>query len=229
MELKNFTYLFLLIISLAVPLVLSFDKRKQFDKKIRYILPAILITAVFFLIWDINFTRSGIWSFNMEYTLGINLWSLPVEEWLFFPVVLYGCIFIYEIVKINLEKQDYTKLFVAISVAIIVGFGLISFYFKDKAYTFMAFLLPAVFMGYTIFRNLLQPNITHVYITYFFSLLPLLFIYGILAALPLVEYHPDHILGIRIVHIPVEDFAFFFLMILMVTTIYEFLKLRKFY
>lgn len=229
MELKNFIYVFLMLISLALPLVQSFDKRKQFGSKIKYILPAIFITSLFFLIWDINYTRSGIWAFNTEYILGVKLLSLPIEEWLFFPVVLYCCTFIYEIVKTDLQKYEYTKLFLAISVALIVGFALMSFYFKEKAYTFMVFLLPAVFLGYTIFRNLLQPNITHFYLSYFFSLIPFLIIYGILASLPLVEYNHEHILGIRIFHIPVEDFVFFFLMILMVTTIYEFLKLRKFY
>jgi lycopene cyclase domain-containing protein len=56
-----------------------------------------------------------------------------------------------------------------------------------------------------------------------------LIIYGILAALPLVKYNPEHILNIRILNIPIEDFPYFFLLLLMNITIYEFLKERKFY
>ena len=229
MELKNFTYLGLLIISLSVPLIQSFDKRKQLGSKIKYILPAIFITSAFFLIWDINFTRSGIWSFHTEYTLGLPLKSLPIEEWLFFPVVLYCCIFIYEIVKVDLKKYDYPKTALLVSLLLITAFALISFYYKARLYTFLAFLLPSVFLAYILLRNLLQSYLTKFYFSYLFSLIPFLIVYGFLAALPLVDYHPDHVLGIRMLNIPIEDFTYFFLMILMVITIYEFLKEKRFY
>lgn len=229
MEFKNFTYLGLLIISLSVPLVQSFDKRKQLGSKIKYILPAIFITSFFFLIWDINFTRYGIWSFHLEYTLGKTIKGLPVEEWLFFPVVLYCCTFIYEIVKVDLEKYDYPKISFIVSLLLITAFTIISFYFKHRSYTFLAFLMPSIFLAYILLRKLLNPYLTKFYFCYLFSLIPFLIIYGILAALPLVDYHPDHILGLRIVNIPIEDFTYFFLMILMVITIYEFLTERRFY
>lgn len=229
MELKNFIYLGLLIISLSVPLIQSFDKRKQLGSKMKYILPAIFITSIFFLVWDINFTRYGIWSFHLEYTLGKTMKGLPVEEWLFFPVVLYCCVFIYEIVKVDLERYEYPKISLLISLLLIIVLGLTSLYFKHRLYTFLAFLLPSVFLGYILLRNLLKPTLTKFYFCYLFSLIPFLIVYGILAALPLVDYHQDHILGIRILNIPIEDFTYFFLMILMVITIYEYLKEKKFY
>lgn len=229
MEFKNFTYLGLLIISLSVPLVQSFDKRKQLGSKIKYILPAIFITSFFFLVWDINFTRYAIWSFRLEYTLGKTIKGLPMEEWLFFPVVLYCCTFIYEIVKVDLKKYEYPKSSLTVSLVLITVFAIISFYFKHRLYTFLAFLLPSVFLAYILLRNLLKPFLTKFYFSYLFSLIPFLIVYGILAALPLVDYHPDHILGLRILNIPIEDFTYFFLMILMVITIYEYLHQKKFY
>lgn len=229
MELKNFTYLLLLIISISVPLWQSFDKRKQYSQKIQYILPAILLTAAFFLIWDINFTQAKIWTFNTEYTLGKEIKGLPIEEWFFFLVVPYCCIFIYEIVKVDLEKYEYPNFFLALSLVLIVGFALIGYFYRLRLYTFLGFLLPAVYLGYTVFRNQFKHHITKFYFAYFISLIPFLIIYGILAALPLVEYHPEHILNIRIFNIPVEDFPYFFLLLLMNITIYEFLKERKFY
>lgn len=229
MELKNFTYLLLLIASISVPLWQSFDKRKQYSQKIQYILPAILITAAFFVIWDIYFTEAKIWNFNTEYTLGKNIKSLPVEEWLFFLVVPYCCIFIYEIVKVDLEKFEYPNFFLALSLVLILGFALIGYFFRHRLYTLMAFLIPAVYLGYTVFRNQFKHHLTKFYFSYFISLIPLLIVYGILASLPLVEYDAAHILNIRVVNIPVEDFTYFFLMLLMAITIYEFLKERKFY
>ena len=229
MEFKNFTYLILLIASISVPLIQSFDKRKQYAKKIKYILPAILITAIFFLIWDINFTGARIWSFHTEYTLGKNIKGLPIEEWLFFLVVPYCCIFIYEIVKVDLEKYEYPNFFLVLSLVLIIGFGLISYFFRHQSYTFFAFMLPSIYLAYTVFRNRFRQYLTKFYFSYFISLIPLLIVYGILASLPLVEYNPAHILNIRVLNIPVEDFTYFFLMLLMSITIYEFLKERRYY
>ena len=229
MELKNFTYLLLLIISISVPLWQSFDKRKQYSQKIQYILPAILITAAFFLIWDINFTQAKIWTFNTEYTLGKTIKGLPIEEWLFFLVVPYCCIFIYEIVKVDLEKFEYPNFFLALSLVLIVWFALTGYFHRHRLYTFLGFLLPAVYLGYTVFRNQFKPHITKFYFGYFISLVPFFIVNGILTSLPVVEYHPDHILNIRAFSIPVEDFSYFFLLLLMSITIYEFLKERRFY
>lgn len=229
MELKNFTYLILMIVSISVPLAQSFQTKKQYKNKIKYIIPAILITSAFFLIWDINFTEAKIWSFNSEYTIGTNIKGLPIEEWLFFLVVPYCCVFIYEIVKVDLEKYEFANFFTVLSLFLIVAFGLISYFYRHQLYTFLAFLLPSVYLAYIVFRNQFKQHITKFYFCYFFSLIPLLIVYGILASLPLVEYNPAHILNIRIINIPVEDFTYFFLMLLMVITIYERLKESKYY
>lgn len=229
MELENFTYLFLLMVALAVPLWQSFNKSWQYGQKILYILPAILISAVFFIIWDINFTAANIWTFNEEYTLGKSFKGLPIEELLFFMVVPYGCIFIYEMVKIKLERYQTDNMFLAISLFMIVGLALVAYLFRHLIYTFMAFLLPAIYLAYTVFRNKFKHHITQFYFAYFISLLPLLIVDGILSALPIVEYNTEHILNVRILRIPIENFTYFFLLLLMNTTIYEFLKERKFY
>ncbi|HET6558587.1 MAG TPA: lycopene cyclase domain-containing protein [Prolixibacteraceae bacterium] len=229
MELTNFFYLALIIVLIAVSLVKSFDKSMQLGKKFKYLLPAIVITSAFFLIWDINFTNAHIWTFNSAYTLGKEIKGLPIEEWLFVPAILYCIVFVYELVKVKITRYEYTKPLLALSLVVIVGFALISYFFRQQIYTFTAFLFSAVYLGYAVFRNLLKQNITSFYISYVVLLIPFLILYGVLTSLPLVEYHPAGILNIRVLNIPVENFAFFFLMLLMSTTIYEFLKVRKFY
>jgi lycopene cyclase domain-containing protein len=229
MELKNFTYLIVLIATIAFPLVLSFDKKVQFYKNLKYVLPAILITATLFWIWDIRFTRGGVWSFNTEYTLGKEYFGLPVEEWLFFVVVPYSCTFIYEVLKFYLKDYEYANPFLAFSLILIVAFGLITYFFRQQVYTFVTFLFSTIYLAYTVFRNKFKPHITKFYFAYLVSLVPLLMVDGILTSVPVVEYHPATILNIRIFHIPVEDFFYFFLMMLMVTTIYENLKENHYY
>lgn len=229
MEFKNFTYLIILIATIAVPLSLSFEKKVQFYKNLKYIFPAILITAALFWIWDIKFTKGGVWLFNTEYTLGKQYLSLPIEEWLFFIVVPYSCVFIYEVLKYYLKKYEYANPFLAFSLVLIIAFGLITYFSRQQVYTFMTFLFSTIYLTYTVFRNKFKSHITKFYFAYFVSLIPLLIIDGILTSIPVVEYHPATILNIRILNIPVEDFSFFFLMMLMVITIYENLKESRYY
>lgn len=229
MELKNFIYLALILVTIALPLVKSFDISMQLGKKIKYMLPAVVITSAFFLIWDVNFAQARIWTFNSAYTLGKEIKGLPIEEWLFIPIILYGSIVVYEKVKVKLAGYDYTKPLLALSLLLIVGFALMGYFFRHQIYTFTVFVFSAVYLGYAVFRNLLKQNITSFYFSYLILLIPFLILYGLLTSLPLVEYHPAGILNIRVLTIPVEDFVFFFLMFLMGTTIYEFLKTRKFY
>jgi lycopene cyclase domain-containing protein len=229
MEFKNLAYLIILIATIAVPLALSFDKKVQYYKNLKYILPAIVLTGAIFIMWDINFTRLRIWGFNPEYLIGKDLAGLPIEEWLFFIVIPYSCIFIYEVLKFYLKKYEYANPFLAFSLFLIVGFSLIAYFFSYQSYNFLTFLFSDVYLTYTFFRNRFKQHITKFYFAYFVSLVPFILVNGFLTSLPIVEYNSAYILNIRILNIPLEDFSYFFLLFLMVTTIYEYLKERKFY
>ena len=229
MDLKNYTYLIILIASLAAPLALSFDKKVQYFKNLKYILPAILITAIFFWIWDVRFTASGVWSFNPQYIIGAKIYDMPIEEWLFFIVIPYCCVFIYEVLKAYLENHDYPVFFKRFSLFLVGLFAAVSYFFNNLDYTLVTFLFSAVYLAYTVFRNKFNPYYTWFYFAYFVSLIPFLVVNGLLTSLPIVEYNSSHILNIRIMDIPVEDFSYLFLMLLMVITIYESLKESKFY
>jgi lycopene cyclase domain-containing protein len=229
MGINHFTYLILLVGSIAVPLFLSFDKKLQYVKNLKYILPAIFITAIVFWVWDIGFTKAGVWSFNREFTLGINLVGMPLEEWLFFIVVPYCCLFIYEVLKFYLSKQEYPAFFQALSLFLVVGFALMAYFFRQLGYTFVASLFSSLYLGFIVFRGKFKPHMTKFYFAYFVSIVPFMVVNGTLTSLPVVEYNPAHILNIRVVDIPIEDFSYLFLMLLMAITIYETLKERRLY
>ena len=143
MKFQQFTYLILLFGSLLVPAILSFDKKVQFYKKLKYVMPGILITAIFFWTWDVWFTQNSIWSFNPEYTLEFNIAGMPVEEWLFFIIIPYCCIFIYEVLKHYLAKMDHSRLIVFLSLFLTIIFLIVSFLSIQKNYTFLTFTISA--------------------------------------------------------------------------------------
>ena len=94
----NSLYLWINILTLLFPLLLSFDKKVAFYKRWKYLFPAIAVTATFFLIWDEWFTQMHIWDFNAKYLMGYYMGHLPAEEVLFFFTVPYASIFIFEVI-----------------------------------------------------------------------------------------------------------------------------------
>lgn len=229
MEFNNFTYLIVLAASVLVPFILSFDKNVQYYKSLKYIMPAIVLTAILFWIWDIRFTAAKVWCFNPEYTIGTSIKGMPIEEWLFFIIIPYSCVFIYEVLKFYLKNQEYPNTFRIFSLFLVVGFALISYFFRHQAYTFLTFLFSAIYLAYIVFSKRFKQCLTKFYFCYLGSLIPFMMVNGILTSLPVVQYNSAHILNIRIINIPVEDFSYLFLMLLLVITIYETLKSYKYY
>ena len=229
MEFKNFTYLLLMLGSVIVPVIYSFESEVRYYSKLKYLFPAIIFSGAIFILWDIRFEELGIWQFNPEYVTGIYILNLPVEEWLFFLVIPYCCVFIYEILKVKLPHFDKNNLFVAVSLMLLVAFVLLAYFERRKLYTFFTFFLLSIYFGYTVFRNRFKPHYTKFYLAYLISLIPFLIVNGVLTALPVVEYNDVQNLGIRVFTIPIEDFAYFFLLLLMNVTIYEYLKQRRLY
>lgn len=224
MELKNFTYLFVILGLFALPLLFILKKEVKYFTKLKYLLPAIIFTGIIFIIWDLRFEKLGIWGFNPEYIIGFYILNLPFEEWLFFFIAPLCCVFIYEILKIKLPGIEIPNIFLAVSLVLLVIFALLAYFARDKLYTFFTFFLLTIYFGYTVFRNRFKKYYTKFYLTYLISLVPFLISNIILTTLPVVEYNDQYTLGMEFLNMPVENFGYFFLLLLMNITIYEYLR-----
>ncbi|MEJ7626529.1 MAG: lycopene cyclase domain-containing protein [Ferruginibacter sp.] len=224
---KHYTYFFILILSLAGPLLLSFDKKVQFYRKWKYVFPAMILPAIIYIAWDSWFTGLGIWSFNREYISGIYIFNLPVEEVLFFFVVPYCCLFIYECILSYFPSLQC----IAVSDYVLgaIGFVLLvmGFIFRQKMYTVSTSLFTSLFIAFLLsFRNLFQEfNSRTFLVSYAVILFPFLIVNGFLTALPVVLYNNSENLNVRIYTIPAEDIFYGMLLVLMNVVIYE--KLKK--
>jgi len=214
----KYTYLLIHIATLAGPLALSFDKKVAFYKKWKYLLPAILITAVFFLVWDYLFTAWSIWSFNDEYILGIKFFGLPLEEILFFFTVPYACVFVYECLKIYLKKDYLKKVAVPVSLLFIVGLGFLIYFNYGNLYTACVAIFSLAYLIQLLVYK--ASYLGRFYLAWLVCLIPLAIINGILTYLPVVIYNETEIMGIRLGSIPFEDFIYFFLLLMMNVSLY---------
>lgn len=228
MSWKNFLYLFLLLIFVVIPLALSLKNRIRFAAKFKYLLPAILFAAAIFIIWDIRFTEFGIWSLNTNFLTGLKILDLPIEKWVSFFIIPYTSLYIYEILNQKLLQFDKPNLFLALSLVLLVVFVLLAYFFRQKLFTFFTFFLLSIYFGYTIFRNRFKKHYTKFYGTFFIVLIPYL-IFSELLYPDILSYDAAHIIGIRLINTPVENLGYLFLLLLMITTIYEYLKEKQFY
>jgi lycopene cyclase domain-containing protein len=222
----HFTYFIILAASLAGPLLLSFDKKVAFYKKWKYLFPAMLLPALFYVAWDIYFTAQNIWGFNENYTTGIKLFNLPVEEVLFFFVVPYCCLFIYECLQSYFpeikNKVPANKILKILAVPLFI----IGVIFYNKSYTSWTFIFLSICISiiYILKKYFKSFDASSFLITYLIILLPFLIVNGFLTAIPVVLYNDAENLGIKIFTIPFEDIFYGMLLILMNIVIYEKLK-----
>ena len=211
--------------SLAYPLAQSFERRIALWKKWKHLFPAMLLTAGFFLIWDEFFTRIGVWSFSPIYTLGINIGSLPLEEWLFFLIVPYCCFFVYFVSQYFIKKDILRpyQYIIAGCASLIMLSAAVAYY--DRWYTAYTCFLPAILLIYLAFIERVN-YLGRFFVGYFFSLIPFLIVNGILTSKPVVIYNNEENSGVRIfidglANIPIEDMAYCMLLLLLNVALYE--------
>ena len=229
---QQYLYLTLNLAAFIVPFAFSFYPKANFSKKWKYVIPAILITGIIFLVWDEIFTRMGVWGFSERYVTGINILSLPVEEVLFFFCIPYACVFTYFAMNHLVDRDHLFPHQEIITSVIIVGCLVFGMYAMNHAYTGVTFLALGLFLAWHLLK--LRPRyMGRFYFAYGVLLIPFLIVNGILTGSfiegEVVWYNDNENLGLRIGTIPVEDIFYGMLMILMSITIAEELERREIY
>lgn len=227
MEFKQFTYLVLSVALLPLLLLTGPNKMSRLRETLKYMIPGILFSVAIYIIWGTRFNQIGVYTFNPDFITGITLWELPLENWIFLFVVSLVSLQVYNWVKIRFTAFEKPNLFLAVSLILVVVFGLSAYIFRQKLYSFFTFFLLSVYFAYTIFRNRFKKHYTKFYVTYFVVIIPVILVKGILTSLPVISYNPAATIGVSIVRIPVEDLAYFFLLLLMNISIFEYLNERR--
>jgi lycopene cyclase domain-containing protein len=204
---KHYTYLVVDMLTVLFPFLLSFDRKVSFRKCWKYLWPAMLVTAVFFISWDMLFTWLGVWSFNPEYLTGPAIGNLPIEEVLFFLVVPYSCAFIYECLIRYFPVLDAGRRFWLVYPLLGIALVLTSIILYNKAYTFSSFFLcgVALMIVYALRGRIASFRPDAFLFMYLISLIPFFIVNGILTSLPVVVYNDAENIGVRLYTIPFED------------------------
>ncbi len=226
---EKFLYLAIDLLSILFPFIFSFYPKANFSKKWKHLWPAILITSTIFIVWDIMFTRMGVWGFNPRYLTGIYFFNLPIEEVLFFICVPYACVFTYEAVNYLIKKgisNTIVQYITYLLVFFLLSSGLLNL---SRWYTATTFISCSLFI--ILLKVIVKPSyLGKFYISFLFILIPFFIVNGILTGAGIeqevVWYNNAENLGIRMGTIPFEDTFYGMLLILINISIFEELQKR---
>lgn len=223
----KFLYLLVDVFTIIVPFIFSFHPKLKFYKNFKPFFISNIIIASAFLLWDILFTKLGVWGFNSDYVLGIYIFNLPLEEILFFICIPFSCVFTYHCLNVFFQirwKPKTENIFVLCFSAILLFTGL---YFPSRLYpasTFISLGIVLLVVKYIVKINWLGKLV----IIYPVLLLPFFIVNGILTGSgleqPVVWYNDLENLRIRLFTIPVEDIFYGFELILLNILLYEYFK-----
>lgn len=210
-------YTIILIVSISIPFLLSFDKKLQFYKQWKYLLPSIVIIAFFYIVGDIYFTKIGVWGFNRDHLSSMFLFKLPIEEWLFFIAIPYASIFLHDVLHVYFPKFKLQR---NVSRRFSIFFFVIAFVTLllnlDKAYTVYILTIFLIIIAVSYFDK--SDTISRFYCTFLVILIPFLLVNGALTGAfttdPVVWYDHTENLNLRFITIPIEDFVYGFTMLL---------------
>ncbi|AQX07831.1 lycopene cyclase domain-containing protein [Elizabethkingia ursingii] len=205
---QAYTYLLINFFTIIICFIASFDRRIRFNRFFGIFLLSSTIVAIPFILWDVWFTKMGVWWFDTKYTLGIIIAGLPLEEWLFFFCIPFSCVFTYFCLDkfFNLSWAGALNSIIVFISFILLTLNALLYY--ERTYTLVTSLITllTIFYLHFIARSEWIGQATFTYLV----LMPGFFVVnGILTGSviesPVVNYNPNEFLGIRIFTIPVED------------------------
>ncbi|MFN5443034.1 MAG: lycopene cyclase domain-containing protein [Crocinitomicaceae bacterium] len=220
-------YGWVMIFTIIGPFALSFDKKVHFYTYFNPLFKSIVPISTLFIFWDILFTKKSIWGFTADYISTIKIVNLPLEEVLFFILVPFACLFIYEVVRYYFPNLNVSKFikpfnygFIGLGLLLITN-GIGNWYTCSAVTTGIILVL--------IFGIILKKSWYGWFVVSFLvALIPFLIVNGILTGAttpkPIVWYSENHIVGWRIITIPVEDIFYNLSLLLPITAIFEFVK-----
>lgn len=222
---SQYLYLWVMLGSIAVPLIRSFEKQRvKFYQGFKPMFIAIGFVGLFFIIWDIIFTQLGFWGFNPKYLSGIFIVNLPIEEVMFFVVIPYCFLFTYEVLNYFVPKDILGPYAKNISLYLLSFSAVMAVLHYDKWYTLTTAIFLSGTLAYVMYMH--KPVwLGRFYLSFFVIIIPFFIVNGILTGWGIEEeivwYNEAQFLGYRMGTIPVEDTFYGMGLLLAITIIYE--------
>lgn len=225
---EHYLYLIIDLATLSIPFMASFYPKHAYYKRWKYLFPSLMIVGILFLIWDAYFTKIGVWGFNERYLTGIKVFTLPLEEVLFFVCIPYSSVFIFFSLDYLLKKDPLHKIHKYITYLLIILSIVLLGQYYDRWYTASTFGLLLLYLVYHVYR---KTYLGRYYVSYAVTLVFFFVVNGILTGswidAPVVWYNNEENMALRLGTIPFEDIFYGFLLIALVLDGFQYLRKNR--
>ncbi|MGP6239135.1 lycopene cyclase domain-containing protein [Cuniculiplasma sp. SKW4] len=208
-------YLMIDIFTFGGPLFISIVGKVKFLEHYKATVTSIVTVAIPYIIWDMLVTGVD-WHFNPKYVLPIKIVDLPIEEILFFFVVPFAMLFVFEYIREYSRERtvDGSSVLYASSIAFVIII-ILTFLSYSIQYLFLALISLDVLFVSQFLSNFNLFRSKNYWLYMLTGVIAFLIVNYILTSLPVVEYYTSRILTTsswngRITTIPMEDFIYNF-------------------
>lgn len=224
---RHYTYFLVNFFAIIICLIFSFHPKIKFYKHFGVFLKSSIAVAIPYIIWDVYFTGIGAWWFNNDYTVGVRILGLPIEEMLFFICIPFSCIYTYFCFNkfFNLSRfSRYNKWVVAVVLILSVILAITCNY---KIYPFVTAIVTIISLLYLYFIAKAS-WISEASFVFLWLMLGFIPVNGVLTGsfleAPIVNYNPNQILNIRLFTIPIEDIFYGYTQFLLNVYLFKFVS-----
>ncbi|MCS7093259.1 MAG: lycopene cyclase domain-containing protein [Patescibacteria group bacterium] len=214
-------YLLFNTIILGLPFMAHLFYRETLLGVSRELFLSVFVTSALFILHDHQVTNHW-WSFNEKHLIGLKILKLPVEEVLFFPVVIFSSLVIWlNLRKIIPQEISFSWLNFLIF-GFIIAFYLILFFWKRKPYlAFVVFANLSLILADRLFFE--KPHLLSLrFLVFSILIFGLTFIFNLyLTKRPIVIYEEKILVQKRVLSIPIEDFLYGFNFLFLAVILYE--------
>ncbi len=218
-------YLLFDLLVFAGPAVLSLLPSSRFGPRARSILLAVVLVAIPFVVWDAAVAGRH-WWFDPRYTLGIDVFGLPVEEVAFFVAVPYASVFSWEtLVGGARARPAWSGRWIYVAAAASIPGGAVV-YMTGLEYTGLTVIALGVagVLDHGLGTGLVR-------MPRFWGFVGLVLGFTLvfnsyLTARPVVHYGEAYQLGLRVGTIPIEDFGYGVALMTGAVAAYQWFQLR---
>lgn len=185
---------------------------------------SILLSSIPMLVCEYFFLSRDVWFYNSTTRLGIDIYHIPVEQYIAIIVMPILCLMVCIQLSDKLRILALNQIVVLCNAMVLIMLLVTAFrnfenYIASVLYWLCAFFLTIIIMMKTKWMLAF-------YISFIICLLPAWIYFRILISLPIIQYNDTLLSGWNIVDVPIESILYHFLLCMISCCLY-FLLIRK--
>ncbi|MEJ2905500.1 lycopene cyclase domain-containing protein [Pedobacter panaciterrae] len=215
----NYYYLLINLALLLLSFLLTLDKKANPIRSWKPMIPAVLVSGLFFSVVALIFNQFKVSIFNDEYTVGAHILQLPIEEVLFQFILAFAGLNIYVVLNARFPKNNLERFSLSVSNLLLGVLIAMLFFTHTKLYSVITFSVLFLSLFYVEYVNSLR-FMYKFYRAYVVLLIPFCLLYLFIGGLPILTYVFEETIKLKLGVIPFENF--FYLMSNLLVSVYLF-------